>query len=494
MIDTASAVETPAVETSTAVETPAAGGGTDDFAVVAENEGSTDEPTEGKETETHNADGTEKTPEEQEKFKADASAKATGGKDQVPQEVRGALKTLKDSAPDDPKIQAAVKTLHGAYERWTAAKELLGAGVEGGVVGLRNFLSEVGVKTLPEARAAFRQHGEMVSSVTATDELLHRADPVLAENVFEDMKATGSEKNYGKVVGNFVNHLKTADPTSYYENVAKPMTLAGLDEVEFPAAINSLHKALIAGDNATAMSITKAIAGFYTNLRDELGEAAKISKERAAWEEEKAAGTKAEQAKATKEFETSVATSAEQYNNQRLGKSLGGFLKLPFFKDFPYETKVDLGNGIKANLYDRLRADKDYQSAMAAFWKAKPTAENREKMVAYHQQKIDAIADEVVRTTIQKRYPGYAKGGSAAGKAAAASASKANATKAAAQSVTTGKPIYVASRPENLIRTDIKIAGRSYTANDLQTLQIAGKGFVKTTDGKSVKFVTWRKG
>ena len=65
--------------------------------------------------------------------------------------------------------------------------------------------------------------------------------------------------------------------------------------------------------------------------------------------------------------------------------------------------------------------------------------------------------------------------------------------KAATQSVATGKPIYVASRPTNLVREPIKVGGRDYSSSDLQVMQITGRGFVKTTDGKSVKFVTWRK-
>jgi hypothetical protein len=164
---------------------------------------------------------------------------------------------------------------------------------------------------------------------------------------------------------------------------------------------------------------------------------------------------------------------------------------MPFFKDFPRETKVDLGNGIKDRLYSTLKADKAYQIQMKALWGAK--SPDKAKIVAYHQTTLKNIAEDIVRTTIQNRYPGYAKGGSAAGKAAAAVVKKETAVKAATQSVATGKPIYVASRPTNLVREPIKVNGKDYSSSDLQTLQILGRGFVKTTDGKSVKFVTWRR-
>jgi hypothetical protein len=490
MVDLASvateASVAPAAESaSVATETPAAS--TDDFAVeTAPEEGAEVEAdAAGKETETRNADGTEKTTEQKEDFKAKAENRAP-----LPAEVRSALKSLRDA---DPKNAAAVKVLHGSYERWEAAKELLGSGAEGGVNGLKSYLADVGVKTLPEARATLARTQEMLDQVKGTDELLYSADPTLSANVYEDMKAQGKEGMYGKVVANFINHLKEADNAAFYDQVAKPLTLAGMDEAGVPTALNALHAALLAGDMDKAKAITKNIAKFYNDLRDEQGEANKVSRERSAWEEEKAAGVKAEQSKTTKEFETSVATDCEKSNNTRLGKSLGGFLRLPFFKDFPRETLVDLGNGIKENLYARLRADKTYQNTMTSMWKAKPTAENRAKMVQFHQSKLEEISDEVVRSTVQKRYPGYAKGGMAAGKAAAAVEKKVAAAKAGAASVATGKPIYVASKPENIVRTPIKVAGKDYSANDLQVMLITGKAFVKANDGKSVKLVTWRR-
>lgn len=488
MFEAASAVEAPAVETPAAVatETPAAASADTDLAIVdASSEQHEEESTEdgagkGKETETQNADGTEKTPEQIEDFKAKAA-----GREPLPQEVRTALKALKEL---DPKNAAVVKTLHGAFERYTAIKDALGAE---GPNGLKSYLQEVGAKNITEARATLARTQEVIDTVAGTDQLLYEADPVLATNVFEDMRANGSEKNYGKVVQNFVEHLKSADPSAYYDEVAKPLTLAGMDEAGLPTALNNLHKALVAGDTEKAKGITKAIADFYIGLREETGEKAKISKERAAWETERTSKeTESQKAERTK-VENNIAEGCEKLSNTILGKSLGGFLKLPFFKDFPYETKVDIGNGIKDRLYATLKADKSYQSSMKTLWASKTL--DRAKMEQVHQEWLTQHGLELVRGLIQSRYPGYAKGGSAAGKAAAATATKTAAAKAGAASVATGKPIYVASRPENLIRNDVKIGGRTYTANDLQVLQISGKGFVKTTDGKGVKFVTWRR-
>jgi membrane-bound lytic murein transglycosylase len=51
----------------------------------------------------------------------------------------------------------------------------------------------------------------------------------------------------------------------------------------------------------------------------------------------------------------------------------------------------------------------------------------------------------------------------------------------------------VASRPTNLVRDEIKIGEKVYSTSDLTMMQITGKGFVKTTDGKGYRLVTWRK-
>ena len=482
--------DSSAVDTSSSATTPTNNDSTELAVIDASSEQPAEDSAEGTETESHKADGTERTSEEREAYKTEQAAKTTG-KDVLPTEARAGLKALKEL--DNGKYSKVVQQLHGHYERWEAAKPLLGVGDGSGIVGLKSLLSAHGVATLPELSQALVNQHEMINSVSESDELLYAADPKIWQNVIEDTTAAGHPEALGKLAGSFVETLKEHDPESFYANVAKPLTLQGMDEAGLPSALNNLHQALVAGDMNSAKAITKAIAKFYTDLRDETGEKAKISKERQAWEAERAEATKGETAKAAREYETSVSTDAEHINNTMLGKSLGGFLRLPFFKDFPRETMIDLGNGIKEHLYATLKADKTYQSSMATMWKQKPTPENRAQMLAAHQAKLTEISDRVVREVVQKRYPGYARGGSAAGRVASAAASKANTTRAAAQSISTMKPIYVAARPDGLIRDSVKVGGKTYDANALQTLQITGRGFVRSSDGRSLRFVTWRK-
>ncbi len=482
MIDTAStAVETPT--TDSAVETPSTDTTTNnnsDFQVLdASSEQHEEESTEGKETDTHNADGSEKTPEQIEDFKAKAENRAP-----LPAEVRSALKTLKET---DPKYAAVVKQLHGHFERYEAVKEALG---NEGPNGLKNFLSEVGVKNIGEARATLAKTQEMFETVKSTDQLLYNADPFLAENVYEDMKANGQEKNYGKVVSNFVNHLKDEDSEAFYNEVSKPLLLEGLNEIGYAAALDNLLSALKEGDVNKALAIRNAMTEHFVGLRNEFSEKSKISKERAAWEAERTSKETEAQKQARSATENSIAESCDKQNNLILGKSLGGFLKLPYFKDFPYESKVTIGNQIKSNLYAALKADKGYQTAMSTFWKGKTL--DRAKMEQVHTATITELSDRIVRETIHNMYPNYAKGGSASGKKAAMDANKATAAKAGAQSISSLRPIYVASRPENIERNSVTVGGKTYDSNALQVLQISGKAFVRGANGQ-LRFVTWRK-
>jgi hypothetical protein len=482
---------TPAAEVDS---TPAADVDSEVVADPAAEVDTTPDPdAEGKETETKNADGTDKTPEEQAAFKEKTAADVKPT-DATPANVRSALKAMRDA---DPKNAEVVKQLHGSFERWNAAKAIFPKGVTE-MQEAKAFIDSVGG---PEG---YQKMQGMIDTVTATDELLYAADPKLWDNVIEDLKANNHPEALGQLAPSLLQKLKEHDSDAFY-NTTIPVVADALKEVHMDSFVSQFNAALaekndkgeVVPNIAKITSLVKSITDWYTDLdKDAKSRTATPTEtpERKKFLAEKAAFEKTKTDAATedrKKFETGVAEECDKHNNRSLGKVLGGFLKMPFFKDFPYETKVDLGNGIKDRLYAALKADKAYQTQMNAMWKQK--SPDRAKMLQYHQAKVDSIATDIVTKTIQNRYPGYAKGGSAAGKAAAAVVKKETAQKAAVQSVATGKPIYVASRPENLVREAIKVGGKDYSASDLVTLQIMGRGFVKSGDGKSFKFITWRK-
>ena len=456
-------------------------------------------PEAGKETETHNVDGSEKSDEEKATFKT-AAAKAESDKaidtKATPENVRKGLKAFRDADP--AKNGAIVKELHGAYERFNAYKTefpTVQAAKEA-----KAFIESIG------GEEGYTKLNESIDAVKATDELLYAADPQLWKNVLEDLKASGHPEAFGKLAPAYLSELKVHDADAYY-NTFKPHFFNGLKESRMDVMLNSLTAALGAKDaEGKAAPDVKSIASLVQNMNSwykdiEAEEQSRtkepeVSVEQKKFLEEKAAFEKTKSADAqakVEAWENSVAETADKSNNKSLGTALAPFLKMPFFKGFPRETMVDLGNGIKEHLYASLKADRSYQVQISALWKGGNTPENNAKMQKFHQGWLDDHAQELVTKVVQKRYPGYAKGGTAAGRVAVAADKKAADTKAGTASVTNNRPIYVASRPNNLIREEVKVGGRTYGPNDLTMMQIAGRGFVKSTDGKSYRLVTWRK-
>jgi hypothetical protein len=487
LVDMASADVTPAVDTT--VDTPAVDSTVDATTVDTTSDSSAEPTVEDSEKDLIDEKGNARTDEEVKQLREERVAKGEG-KDPVPSEVRKALKALRDANPEDKATQATVKQLHGHFERYEAVRPLLG---KEGPNGLKNFLSEIGATDITTARQAYAETQTMVEAVKSADELLYNADPTLSKNVYEDMKAQGKEGAYAKVVSNFISHLKEVDPKAHFEHFSRPTLHSCLSESRFPVALNNMLTSLQSGDAKAATAALSKVIEWWNELDEQESETGKISKEREKWEAEKAEAAKGETARATAAWESSVAETADKENNRELSKHLATYLRQPFFKGFPRESLIDLGNGIKAGLYAALRADKTYQTQMNALWKGGNNPTNNTKIQTYHKQTLERLAQNVVASVITKRYPGWAKGGSAAGKAAAAVEKKATDAKAAASSVASGRPIYVATRPTNLVREPIKVAGKEYSAGDLVTLQIAGKGFVKTTDGKGFRLVTWRR-
>ena len=126
------AVETPTTETTetptteTATETPA-----------ETTEAPKADAAKKSEKQQYNSDGTPV-----EKTEA-AKAEDLPGTEKTPQEIRQSLKALRDL---DPKHAAAVKQLHGSFERWEAAKQIFPGGVNE-IKAAKEFLDLVNARS-----------------------------------------------------------------------------------------------------------------------------------------------------------------------------------------------------------------------------------------------------------------------------------------------------------------------------------------------------------
>ena len=314
-----SAVDTtPAVDSTVVDETP----------VVDSTEVSVDDSTtDGKETETKNADGSDKTPEQVQEFKTKAAAKLESDKaidtKATPDNVRKALKSMRDS---DPKNAQVVKELHGSFERWNAAKAIFPKGVAE-MQEAKAFIDSVGG---PDGYAKMQQS---LDNVSATDEMLYAADPKLWDAIIDDLKNAGHPEALGALAPSYLSKLKAHDSQAYYDTFT-PHFVDGLKEVKFDSFIGQFNGALTAkNDKGETAPDIKKISELVANLTNWYSDMEKTAKEKSAtptdtperkkFLAEKTAfeQTKAEAAKADRsKFENGVAEECDKHNNVSLGK------------------------------------------------------------------------------------------------------------------------------------------------------------------------------
>lgn len=472
-LDSAAAASETANVDTTVVETPAAGTPAEKTEVVeGAPEGKVDAAKKD-EKQQYNSDGSPK------ETKTEAVEEDLPGSEKTPQEIRNLLKSMRDA---DPKNLAAVKQLHGAFERWEAAKAIYPGGVNE-MRAAKEFQELVG------GHEGLEKLQGTVAAAEASDAKLY--DPAqsasLIEDVVADLKAQGKLENLGSLTTAMMDAAKANDEKGYYSALA-PHFLAGLEMVNMPGAIEGIVKALSDPDPAKGVAAAKGIADglkkWYADLQaeDKKTKGSVVSPERKKLDEDRAAFLKQQEdfkTNQTTEFKNSVAKTCESVNNKTLGTELAPFLKMAFFKGFGRENLIPLGNTIKSNLFATLKADNAYQAQMKAMWGAKTP--DRAKIEEYHKARVASIAKDIVRDTVQKMYPGYAKGGAAAGRVAAAAEKKETTTKVEEKAVASGKPIYVAQKP-----AWDKI---DWDKDPKQLLYITGKAYLK--DGG--KLVTWRK-
>ena len=466
---TAAAAEaTPAAEETTVDETPVEGAESTDTA--------TDDAAKAEGKEEKSVEGTDKE-------KAD---KDTAVKDATPQNVRQALKSLKDS---DPKNAPIVKELHGAYERWTAAKQIFPKGVAE-MKAAKELIDLVG------GAEGYEQQMQIVEAIKASDEKIYTGDGSIHDDIVEDLKSEGKLDQYPKLVSAGIDKLKTVDQKAY-DSMIQPHLYSELSEANFPGAISSLVKALTLPADAKPEDILKAVEAakgvigsmdkWWKGIESvqKTAQATKVDPERQKLEADRQKFVNEQKefaTKQTKEFQDSVAKDAGVVDRQLLGKALQPFYNSPYFSSFKKENWTPLANKIQNDLYETLKADRTYQAQMKSMWAAKTP--DRAKILEYRRSKVEGLAPSVVRSAVQSMYPDHAKNGAAAGRVAAANTKKQAAVEAETKAAASGKPVYVAVKPAwDSIMWD---------KDPDKLLYVTGKAYVKGTNG-APKLVTWRK-
>lgn len=398
------------------------------------------------------------------------------GTEKTPQEIRKALKAFRDA---DPKNAAAVKQLHGAFERHEAYKQEFPT-----VESAREAKAFIELVGGPEGYETLQN---IVTSVNESDELLYAADPKIFDNVYEDMKEQGKQDSFGKLASPFLDKLKDVDKKAYYQTLT-PHYVASLEASNLPQVLGALSVALEKGDAgaiAEAKALVADMGGWFNSLKNSVEKAKSqaVDPERQKFEAEKLAFTKQQEeykTTQTKAFQQTVGKESESISNNLLGSNLKSVLKTPYFKAFKADNLKPLASQLQYNLRTELENDKAYQTQMKALWGAKNP--DKSKILQVHKIKVESIADRIVRDTVQKMYPDHTKGGSAAGRIAAVAQKKEVAVKNDAAAASTGAAQYVAVKPKNINRE----------MDPKGLLEITGKGYIPNGKG-GWRLVTWRK-
>jgi len=439
---------------------------------VAEGKAEGEEQTEGGESkaegETQDSkEGSEQKSEEQKL--AEAASKLS------PDSVRKALREWRDSDPEH-KNAAIVKALHGAYERWNAAKEVFPTVAEmrtakeflqghGGVEGVTNY----------------------IANIDETDKLLYSAGEdiknadQLWSNIVDDLKNEGKLEALPNIAQSLLANLEQHAGSEAFAEVAVPVIARGLQDSGATRAVNAIWTALNEGKTGEAKELLKGLGNWMSDMLQRGSSEKKAERQLTKLEAAKQEFEVSKQ----KEFTASIGKEASSSTIKIVGKALAPYLN-GAYKAYSSSLGKPALRTLAAALMDKVQtgmvADKAYQTQMKALW-ARPQ-ENKQKMLDLTAQLVEKLVKDgtLVRNTISEHYPSWLKSGSPAMQRQAARAEREAAQKKAdATSKATGKPQYVPSKPA--------WDSIDWDKDPKQVLYITGKAYLKG----SGRFVTWRK-
>lgn len=378
-----------------------------------------------------------------------------------PAAIRKALKEFRDSKPENA---AVARELNNAYGRYTAYKSVFPKVAD--AQNAKAILDAVG------GNEGVAQLQSTIKSVNETDALLYAGDPRVLDSIIEDMKAENKLDAFGKLAKPFLEKLRGVDDKAYYETM-RPHFLQGLVDVNLPGVLQSLTKALTGEtpDINAARSILTEMSSWFDNLRNsvETADKTKLDPEREAFEKERTQF----QSERQKAFEAEVNGDWNRINANELGRALKQYTKLPFAKNWTDATKLSVAREIMSTLGDELKNDSTYQAQMDAFWSEKQP--DRKKIAGFHEAKLKAISNRIVKSVLDARYPGFQKAaGTARPKATGAPVAPATGS-------ASGSPTFVTSKPDG--------SQIDWVKDPTRMLFTTGKAYLKNG-----KFVTWKAG
>lgn len=387
----------------------------------------------------------------------------------TPSKMRAALKAWKDANPENKahakELNDAIGRLEEYNKHFPSAKEArefktFVDGV-GGMEGIRNLQS-------------------LSDNIAETDAMVHSGDPQIIANIVEDLKEAGKLDSLGKLMGPMIKATMENDPKGF-DKAMRPYFAQSLSKYQVGQALEGIFQAFDAKD-AKALEARLTHLGRWFN--GVMSSANKKDEEPAADPEKQRLQKEIDSYKENDEkvFRSSLTDATTKSASTSVVSTLNKIFKAnTYFKDFPVETKRALAKDIREAVWGHLNSQKTYSDSMKSLYKTRDAA----RIQKAHDDKFNESVEEVARKLLKNRYPGYDRSGPRTAATAAAKSSTATQTTGSNQAA------YVPERPKTLIRDSVTYNGKTYDSNDLMTMQIAGKGFIR--EGTKLRFITWRK-
>jgi hypothetical protein len=340
----------------------------------------------------------------------------------LPDDVRKALKALRDSSPENAKAARALNDVYGREQAYkaiyptvkdaqTAQATLQTVESYGGVEGIQASLAEI----------------------EEVDQLLAAGDPKALDKIIEV-----AGEGFAKIAPAMLDKLQSSNPDAYAAAIRPHLVEAigksGLSEA-FSAVINSMEIAREPGASPEFKArfekqATEGLSKIYQYLQN-LGKTPDKPATPAAPDTQFQAREAAVAAKEAQQFNSEVGTQANAKMNASLEKAISPYLRQ---LKLGAQAKSDFVQGVYDEVAKLAKADANYQRNKDAMFKAK--TKDAGKIAQLMSSKFDEVVGQATKTVAARRY----------GKAApVAGAPKAPGTPAAP--AVAGKPVLVKELP-----------------------------------------------
>lgn len=312
----------------------------------------------------------------------------------LPDEVRKALKALRDSSPENAK---AARALNDVYGREQAYKQVFPT--------VKDAVAAQGTLATVESYGGLDGIQATIAEIEEIDGLLQAGDSKAIDKIFQ---AAGD--GFSKIAPAMLDKLQSSNPEAYSAAIRPHLVAAigssGLTDA-FAAVMQAQQFAATPGASAEFKAKwEKDAATGLQKIHEYLSNLGKTPASTSATQpvQQNDAFTKREQELATKEaaqFNTEVGNLANSKMTSSLSKALAPYLRNEL-KSVGREGRADVVQGIYDEIAKLAKADKVYQTTKDNLFKSK--TKNAANIAQHMSAKFESVVADATKAVVNRRY------------------------------------------------------------------------------------------